>query len=459
MARSAGNQRTEERPGYRQGSSRATARIERQRKGRSGQGFCQEITHDGRASWLAAVHDRGEDAHNPHAHIIIRDKDRETGKRVALLSEKGSTERIREAWERHANAALERAGSTETIDRRSLVAQGIDREATKHLGASEALAKKGDFTPRWNENEAIKARNTAAQRPKRDPLASYRQAVEKAESQQDEEEIAVSKAALAKAAELVERGERPSNHGRSIEAARETARTAWREEQDVMRAEQERQAMEEERCRNPYAFMSVSELEREVPKLEYLIEYETRQRLYSDPEHKSLFGEHEKVRKERAEVWDAIKKTQKEEAEAVEEIGTLETAHPFQSKLHRMGIKTFSRMAEWERWRDQKSEAKESQTRHHSSLGVVLSEFDRQLKDLRERLQERIKEELSGLYEKLSSAVKALSERRGVSTNEETQSLVNSFRNIGVSEEPEAAQKPSKDEPKETQSIRRGRRR
>lgn len=112
--------------------------------------------------------------------------------------------------------------------------------------------------------------------------------MEKAESQQDEEEIAVSKAALAKAAELVERGERPSNHGRSIEAARETARTAWREEQDVLRAEQERQAMEEERCRNPYAFMSVSELEREVPKLEYLIEYETRQRLYSDPEHKSL---------------------------------------------------------------------------------------------------------------------------------------------------------------------------
>ena len=43
--------------------------------------------------WLAAVHDLGKDAHNPHAHLILRDRDIKTGKRVMKLSEKGSTNR------------------------------------------------------------------------------------------------------------------------------------------------------------------------------------------------------------------------------------------------------------------------------------------------------------------------------------------------------------------------------
>jgi hypothetical protein len=96
-------------------------------------GFAEEVTQ-GRAPWLAAFHDQGKDAHNPHAHLLIRDRDPESGKRVAGLSEKGSTERLRVLWEKHANGALEQAGRSERIDRRTLEAQGIQRAPTVHEG-------------------------------------------------------------------------------------------------------------------------------------------------------------------------------------------------------------------------------------------------------------------------------------------------------------------------------------
>lgn len=96
-------------------------------------GYAEEVTQ-GRAPWLAAFHDRGKDAHNPHAHLLVRDRDPATGKRVAGLSEMGSTERLRTLWENHANRALERAGRPERINRRTLEAQGIARAPTVHEG-------------------------------------------------------------------------------------------------------------------------------------------------------------------------------------------------------------------------------------------------------------------------------------------------------------------------------------
>ncbi|AXK79664.1 hypothetical protein DW352_03500 [Pseudolabrys taiwanensis] len=97
--------------------------------------FAEEVTR-GRASWLAAFHAKGKDAHNPHCHLVIRDRDVETGKRVCSMSERGSTDRLRLLWERHANAALERAGRDDRIDRRTLKAQGIKRRPTIHEGLS-----------------------------------------------------------------------------------------------------------------------------------------------------------------------------------------------------------------------------------------------------------------------------------------------------------------------------------
>lgn len=95
--------------------------------------FAAEVTQ-GRVPWLAAVHDQGKDADNPHAHVVLRDRDLETGKMALRMSQSGSTEMLRRTWERVCNAALERAGMDERIDRRTLEAQGIERVPTKHIG-------------------------------------------------------------------------------------------------------------------------------------------------------------------------------------------------------------------------------------------------------------------------------------------------------------------------------------
>jgi hypothetical protein len=120
--------------------------------------FAAEVTK-GRVPWVAAIHDLGKDAQNPHAHFAFRDRDVETGKRVLRLSdnerdrkkaglEPNGTEWLRATWERCANEALERAGRSERIDRRSLEAQGIDREPTVHIGPkANALDKKQQVPP------------------------------------------------------------------------------------------------------------------------------------------------------------------------------------------------------------------------------------------------------------------------------------------------------------------------
>lgn len=99
----------------------------------------------GRVPWFAGIHQSGDDVHNPHAHIAVRDRDIETGKRVLRLSDSAKDRQgaglepkavdwVRERWEHHANRALERAGVAARIDRRSLEAQGIEREPTIHIG-------------------------------------------------------------------------------------------------------------------------------------------------------------------------------------------------------------------------------------------------------------------------------------------------------------------------------------
>lgn len=100
--------------------------------------FVTDLAGGKAVPFLAAFHDKAgtKDAANPHCHLILRDRDPETGKgRVIGMSEKGSTERAREVWERVTNAALEAAGSDARIDRRSLQERGVtDREPSAHEG-------------------------------------------------------------------------------------------------------------------------------------------------------------------------------------------------------------------------------------------------------------------------------------------------------------------------------------
>lgn len=122
--------------------------------------FAERVTR-GKAAWLAAFHDQGKDERNPHCHLVIRDRDAATGKRVAKLSEKGSTQLLRELWETAANAALEAAGRAERIDRRTLKAQGIDRPPTIHEGVR---ARRVHGRGRRPVSRAVNQRNAALAR-------------------------------------------------------------------------------------------------------------------------------------------------------------------------------------------------------------------------------------------------------------------------------------------------------
>jgi hypothetical protein len=131
--------------------------------------FAEAVTQ-GRAAWFAAFHEGGKDVQNPHCHLIIRDRDVETGRRVAQLSEKGSTQRLRELWETHANAALALAQRPERIDRRSLKAQGITRRPTIHEGVrGRRMALAGRLGPSRARNRRNAALARTPQRSVRYP--------------------------------------------------------------------------------------------------------------------------------------------------------------------------------------------------------------------------------------------------------------------------------------------------
>lgn len=97
----------------------------------------------------------------------MRDRDLETGKRFLRLSDsardwqkagrplEAPVQWIRERWEHYANEALERAGHEARIDRRTLEAQGIDREPTIHIG------------PRAQHIDRNKSRPESQERPER----------------------------------------------------------------------------------------------------------------------------------------------------------------------------------------------------------------------------------------------------------------------------------------------------
>ncbi|MBN6742471.1 MobA/MobL family protein [Acidithiobacillus sp. MC6.1] len=129
-----------------------------------------------------AVHapDREGDNRNHHAHLLTTTRQVSRGPEGGLvfgdkspieLSDKKRREMdlvaaadevraVRELWEHTANTALERAGVEVRIDARSLQAQGIDREASQHLGpvASE-MERRGKVSDRGDGNREVQANN------------------------------------------------------------------------------------------------------------------------------------------------------------------------------------------------------------------------------------------------------------------------------------------------------------
>lgn len=118
-------------------------------------------TKDGPLPYSYAVHN-GHD--NPHCHLMISErvndghsrsrdtwfkragKEREKGgaRKTEALKSKDWLLEARAEWQAMANQALEKAGHESRIDHRTLKAQGIDREPTKHRGpALNAMLRSG----------------------------------------------------------------------------------------------------------------------------------------------------------------------------------------------------------------------------------------------------------------------------------------------------------------------------
>jgi MobA/MobL family len=121
--------------------------------------MCQWIADRYQVAVDLGVHypdiEAGSSEKNAHFHALVAERKIENDASLGSLQRdfnaiaaradgrEVAVEEIRKAWERIGNDALERAGFCERIDCRTLKAQGVDREATRHLGKSATDEMRG----------------------------------------------------------------------------------------------------------------------------------------------------------------------------------------------------------------------------------------------------------------------------------------------------------------------------
>lgn len=138
--------------------------------------WCETVTQ-GKAAYFAAIHDKNKDADNPHAHILLRDRDysqegvaekkrprvigtttskkeiEDAQKRGWRVPPRATTWDLRVGWADASNRALERAGLSVRIDPRSLKDQGIDREPQIHEGPQGKASRAKGHEPKSQTRE------------------------------------------------------------------------------------------------------------------------------------------------------------------------------------------------------------------------------------------------------------------------------------------------------------------
>lgn len=146
---------------------------------------CQLVERYGVAADLALhAPSREGDSRNFHFHLLITTRailtdgtfslsktDLEKSDRdLRAEGKKTGAEQIfelREAWADLCNHALERAGLDERISEKKLAAQGLDREASVHLGpTATAMERRGERSERGDLNRQIEERNRSREREK-----------------------------------------------------------------------------------------------------------------------------------------------------------------------------------------------------------------------------------------------------------------------------------------------------
>lgn len=112
----------------------------------------------------ASVAFHASKSENPHAHIMLTTREVSEdgfGKKNRQWNERGLVEQWRKGWAEHVNEHLEKNHIDERVDHRSLVEQGINREATVHLGpVAHEMEKRGMHSERGDINRDIEMRNS-----------------------------------------------------------------------------------------------------------------------------------------------------------------------------------------------------------------------------------------------------------------------------------------------------------
>jgi hypothetical protein len=115
-----------------------------------------------------AIHgpDRGADARNHHAHIMMVERqigvDGFSANKDRTLQKRSNLREWRQQWATLVNSHLARHGHAIAIDHRSLADQGSEREPGIHLGFVAAeIERRGAISNRGEKSRAIKARNDA----------------------------------------------------------------------------------------------------------------------------------------------------------------------------------------------------------------------------------------------------------------------------------------------------------
>jgi ATP-dependent exoDNAse (exonuclease V) alpha subunit len=177
---------------------------------------------------------KGDDR-NHHAHLLTTTRsfagDRFGEKTRIFDSPKTSgqeVDAVRQIWERLCNAALALVGVKERVDRRTLKAQGIQRESTRHLGpTASAMERRGVRTFRGDINRRVNSISVTANIEKElaelkklgggIAVAKERFAARKAEKERQERERMER---IKRGRELLERQEREATRRREAEAAK-----------------------------------------------------------------------------------------------------------------------------------------------------------------------------------------------------------------------------------------------
>lgn len=139
------------------------------------QGFCVDLAiHAGmfdehsKPVSIEPVHERRD---NPHTHLLVPfrqvDADGFLKKKYRSVDRRAELSALRKDWADRQNRVYERLGLDMRVSHRSLAAQGINREPTRHLGAATiALEQRGVQTDRGDVHRGILARNRELERQK-----------------------------------------------------------------------------------------------------------------------------------------------------------------------------------------------------------------------------------------------------------------------------------------------------